>query len=89
MRRLVLAAAAAALLAAAPAVAKKTAPAAGAPAAAKTTGTSKMGACAHQWSAMNAADKGKYNDRAKGMKSKTGGKLSGYNAWTSECMKKA
>lgn len=92
MRSLVLAAAAAALLAAAPAVAaKKVAPAAapGAPAPVKAAGTSKMGACAHQWSAMNAADKGKYNDKAKGMKSKKGGSVSGYNVWTGECMKKA
>ena len=100
MRSLVLAAAALALVAAAPALAaKKPAPpppaaaapgaAAPAPAKAKTKGTSKMGDCAHQWSAMNAADKGKYNDKAKGMKSKKGGSLSGYNVWTGECMKKA
>ena len=56
------------------------------PAASK--GTSKMSGCAAQWKAMSAADKGKYNDKAKGMKSKKGNSLSGYNVWTGECMKK-
>ena len=78
MRTLILAAAAAALMAgsavAAPAAASK--------------GTSKMSGCAAQWKAMSAADKGKYNDKAKGMKSKKGNSLSGYNVWTGECMKK-
>ena len=92
MRSLVLATAALALLAAAPAsAAKKAAPAAApsAPAPAKAKGTSKMSVCGGQWTAMSAADKGKYNDRAKGMKSKKGGSVSGYNVWTGECMKKA
>ncbi len=53
-----------------------------------TKGTSKMSTCAAQWKGMNDGDKGKYNDRAKTMKSKKGGKLSGYNVWTGECMKK-
>ena len=57
-------------------------------AADKPKGTSKMSGCASQWKAMSAADKGKYNDKAKGMKSKKGGSLSGYNVWTGECMKK-
>ena len=57
-------------------------------AADKPKGTSKMSGCAAKWTAMSAGDKGKYNDRAKGMKSKKGGKLSGYNVWTGECMKK-
>lgn len=51
-------------------------------------GQTKMGACAAKWSAMSAADKGRYNDKAKGMKSKKGNSLSGYNVWTGECMKK-
>ena len=57
----------------------------------KTTSTagSKMKGCASQWKAMSAGDKGKYSDRAKGMKSKKGGSVSGYNVWTGECMKKA
>ncbi len=76
------------------AAAKKTpppAPAAGAAPAAKpaTKGTSKMSGCAAQWKAMSDADKGKYKTKAEGMKSKKGGKLSGYNVWTGECMKKA
>lgn len=58
-------------------------------AADKPKGTSKMSGCAAQWKAMSAGDKGKYNDKAKGMKSKKGGSLSGYNVWTGECMKKA
>ncbi len=87
MRTLILAAAAAALLAG-PAL--TTSAAAAPPASAKpaTKGTSKMSACAGQWRGMSAGDKGKYNDKAKGMKSKKGGSLSGYNVWTSECMKK-
>lgn len=79
MRALVLAAAAALLIAGPAGAAAKAAGAA--------KGTSKMGDCAHKWSAMSAADKGKYNDRAKGMKSKKGNSLSGYNVWTGECMK--
>lgn len=56
--------------------------------AAPAAGTSKMKTCAGEWRAMSPADKGRYNDKAKGMKSKKGGKVSGYNAWTGECMKK-
>ncbi len=71
-------------------VASHAAAAAAKPAAAadKPKGTSKMSGCAAQWKAMSAADKGKYNDKAKGMKSKKGNSLSGYNVWTGECMKK-
>lgn len=81
MRALVLAAAAA-LLIAGPAGAAAKASAPGAPKA-----QSKMGDCAHKWSAMGPGDKGRYNDKAKGMKSKKGNSLSGYNVWTGECMK--
>ncbi len=81
MRALALAAVFAALVAG---------PALAVPAAAKYhKPPSKMSACAAKWTAMSAADKGKYNDKAKGMKSKKGGTLSGYNVWTGECMKKA
>ncbi|MBE7219712.1 MAG: hypothetical protein INR64_14665 [Caulobacteraceae bacterium] len=79
MRTLILAAAAAALLAGS---------ATAAPPAAGAKPASKMSGCASQWKAMSAADKGKYNDKAKGMKSKKGNSLSGYNVWTGECMKK-
>ena len=82
MRFAVLASAAALLIADAAAAA----PPAAAPAKAK--GTSKMSTCAAQWKAMGPADKGKYNDRAKTMKSKKGNAMSGYNVWTGECMKK-
>jgi opacity protein-like surface antigen len=81
MRSLLLLAAAAAVLAA-----PQASLAAAKAGAAK--GTSKMSTCASQWKGMSDADKGKYNDRAKTMKSKKGGKLSGYNVWTGECMKK-
>lgn len=84
MRHLVLAALAAASLAAAPVVASAAAQAA--PAGAKAP--SKMKTCASEWKGMNAADKGRYNDKAKTMKSKKGNTLNGYQAWTSECMKK-
>ncbi len=57
-------------------------------AAAPAAGPGKMKTCAGEWKAMSAADKAKYDDKAKGMKSKKGGKVSGYNAWTGECMKK-
>lgn len=57
------------------------------PAGAAAKAGSRMGDCAHKWSAMSAGEKGKYNDRAKGMKSKKGNSLSGYNVWTGECMK--
>lgn len=56
--------------------------------AAPAKGPSKMSGCAAKWSSMSASEKGRYNDRAKGMKSAKGGKLSGYNVWTGECMKK-
>ena len=72
------------LLAAALALSAVAAPALAAPA----KGLTKMGACAAKWSAMNATEKGRYNDKAKGMKSKKGNSLSGYNVWTGECMKK-
>ncbi len=80
MRALVLAATAALLIAAPAGAATKAAP--GAPKA-----QSKMGDCAHKWSAMSGPDKDKYNTKAKGMKSKKGNSLSGYNVWTGECMK--
>ena len=82
MRALVLAAAAALLISGPAGAAAKAAAAPGAPKA-----QSKMGDCAHKWSAMSPGDKGKYNDKAKGMKSKKGNSLSGYNVWTGECMK--
>lgn len=104
MRILILAASAAALLAG-PALAAKTAPPAAAsttntvatakPAtpsstsAAKPKGESKMAKCAAEWKAMGDKGHVAYNDKAKSMKSKKGNKLSGYNAWTGECMKRA
>ncbi len=77
MRHLVLALAAAALVAGS---------ASAAPAA---KGTSKMSQCAAKWNGMTTAQKDGYKEKAKGMKSKKGGSMSGYNAWTGECMKKA
>ncbi len=75
-------------LAAGAAAANKTAASAAPAAKPATKGTSKMSGCAAQWKAMSEADKGKYKTKAEGMKSKKGGKLSGYNVWTGECMKK-
>ncbi len=91
MRNLILAASAVAILAA-PAMAANTMnpakPAPGTTAPAKAKGTSKMAVCAGQWKAMGDKGQASYNDRAKTMKSKKGGKMSGYNAFTGECMKK-
>ena len=47
-----------------------------------------MKACATQWDALSDAQKGVYKTQATTMKSKKGGKLSGYNVFTGECMKK-
>jgi hypothetical protein len=65
----------------------------GKPATAMTTtvttakgGTLKV--CGAQWDALSANQKGVYNTQATTMKSKKGGKLSGYNVFTGECMKK-
>jgi translation initiation factor IF-2 len=80
--------------AATPAPAAKAAPAApaakspAAPAATATKGESKMKTCAIQWKAMTAAQQADYKTKGAGMKSKAGKPLSGYNAFTSECMKK-
>ena len=52
-------------------------------------GTSKMAVCAKQWGALGDKGQVAYKDKAKGMKSKKGNSLSGYNAFTAECMKKA
>ena len=47
-----------------------------------------MKACASQWDSLSPTQKGVYNTQATTMKSKKGGKLSGYNVFTGECMKK-
>jgi hypothetical protein len=81
--------AAAAKPAAAPTPAAKAAPAAAAAAAKPATAFgSKMKACAAKWDAMTETQKGDYKTKGAAMKSKKGKPLSGYNAWTSECMKK-
>jgi len=57
----------------------------------KTTTTAAGGtmkACATQWDALSPTQKDAYKKQAEGMKSKKGGKLSGYNVFTGECMKK-
>lgn len=95
MRTLILTAAAATLLAL-PALAASTTPATGSAkptaatkAAPAKAGTSKMAVCAKQWGALGDKGQAAYKDKAKGMKSKKGNSLSGYNAFTAECMKKA
>ena len=57
--------------------------------AAPAKGNSKMSQCAAKWNAMSPGQKDGYKEKAKSMKSKKGGSMSGYNAWTGECMKKA
>ena len=47
-----------------------------------------MKACAAQWDALSDTQKGVYKTQATTMKSKKGNKLSGYNVFTGECMKK-
>lgn len=99
MRTLILAAAAVALLAM-PALAKPSATtttatpasAPGGPAMTSTTttapkGMSKMGMCAKQWKALGSGQAA-YDTKATSMKSKKGNKVSGYNVFTGECMKK-
>lgn len=91
MRTLILAASAAALLVTPALAASKkaaAAPATAAAPAAKPKGESKMAKCAAEWKALGDKGHVAYNDKAKTMKSKKGGKMSGYNAWTAECMKK-
>jgi hypothetical protein len=55
---------------------------------ATTAGGGSMKACASQWDKLSDAQKGAYKTQAGAMKSKSGGKLSGYNVFTGECMKK-
>jgi len=55
---------------------------------ATTAGGGTMKACAAQWDKLSDTQKGAYKTQAATMKSKKGGKLSGYNAFTGECMKK-
>jgi hypothetical protein len=47
-----------------------------------------MKACAAEWDALPAAQKSAYSTKGQGMKSKSGKPLSGYNAFSSECLKK-
>jgi hypothetical protein len=55
---------------------------------ATTASGGTMKACAAQWDALSDTQKAAYKTQAAGMKSKKGGKLSGYNVFTGECMKK-
>jgi hypothetical protein len=55
---------------------------------ATTAKGSTMKECATQWDALSPAQKDAYKTQATGMKSKKGGKLSGYNVFTGECLKK-
>jgi hypothetical protein len=57
----------------------------------KTTTTASGGtmkACAAQWDALSDTQKAAYKTQGEGMKSKNGNKLSGYNVFTGQCMKK-
>lgn len=66
---------------AAPAAAAKAAPAANA-------GEHSLKACAKVWDGYTQAQKDAYKAKAEGKLSAKGHKLSGYNVFTSECMKK-
>jgi hypothetical protein len=55
---------------------------------ATTASGSTMKDCAAQWDKLTDTQKGAYKTQATTMKSKKGGKLSGYNVFTGECMKK-
>ncbi len=44
--------------------------------------------CAAKWKGFSPTDKEAYKTKAEGKTSKSGRKLSGYNMFTSECMKK-
>jgi hypothetical protein len=86
MRKLILAAAAAALMAAPGLALAK--PATTTVATTTTAKGGSMKACAAQWDKLSDTQKAAYKTQAGGMKSKKGGKLSGYNVFTGECMKK-
>jgi hypothetical protein len=47
-----------------------------------------MKACGAQWDALSKDQKAAYATKGQGMKSKSGKPLSGYNAFSSECLKK-
>ena len=47
-----------------------------------------MKACATQWNGYTQAQKDAYKAKAEGKLSAKGHKLSGYNVFTAECMKK-
>ena len=48
----------------------------------------KMKACASQWDGLSADQKAAYKTKATGQKGKSGKALSGYNVFSSECLKK-
>jgi hypothetical protein len=76
----------------APAAVPARAPAAGpaaAPAALAPSGSGgNMKVCGAQWSAMSQTQKDGYNAQAATMKSKSGGRLTGYNLFSSQCLRK-
>ncbi len=75
--RIVILAAVAATLLAAPAF------------AAATTGDGpSLKTCSVKWKGYSQSEKDAYKAKAEGKTSKSGRKLSGYNVFTSECMKK-
>ena len=57
--------------------------------AAATTGDSpSLKSCSVKWKGYSQAEKDAFKAKAEGKTSKSGRKLSGYNVFTSECMKK-
>jgi hypothetical protein len=47
-----------------------------------------MKVCGAEWDKLSDTQKAAYKTQAAGMKSKSGGKLSGYQAFSSQCLKK-
>jgi hypothetical protein len=47
-----------------------------------------MKACGAEWTAMSPDQKAAYNSQATTMKSKSGGRLTGYNVFSSQCLRK-
>ena len=86
MRKLILAAAAATLIAA-PMIAIPAITSAKTTAAADGVAGPSIKTCSAKWRGFTDAEKDAYKAKAEGKVGKTGRKLSGYNVFTSECMK--
>jgi hypothetical protein len=86
MRKLILAAAAATLIAA-PTIAVPALAAAKTAPAASDAGAPSIRSCSAKWRGFTDAEKDAWKAKAEGKTGRTGRKLSGYNVFTSDCMK--